>query len=47
MGVEIPRLIKNGLSGWDLYVSKVNKYGPARVSQAYQEILDKIKDELE
>ena len=43
MGVQVPNLIKNGLDGWEVYVSKVSKYGPERVSTIYQEILDEIK----
>ena len=44
MGVEVPKLIKNGLEDWDIYVSKIQKYGPERMTSVYQEILD---EELE
>jgi hypothetical protein len=44
LSIEVPKLIKEGLSGWDVYVGKVNKYGPSRVTEIYQDALDSIKE---
>lgn len=42
MGVAIPALIKDGMGGWDTFVTKVNKYGPGRVTNVYQELFDEL-----
>jgi hypothetical protein len=43
MAIEVPALIKEGLSGWNVFVTKINKYGPSRVTDVYQSIFEKIR----
>ena len=41
MSMSVPALIKNGLSGWDDYCKKLNKYGPEKQTEIYQELFDR------
>ena len=40
MGQMIPKMIKNGLSVWDEYCTKLTKYGPDKVTKIYQNIVE-------
>ena len=39
MSQAVPEMIKNGLDGWDNYTITLNKYGPAQVTNVYQELI--------
>lgn len=41
MSMSVPALIKNGLSDWDNYCKKLEKYGPEKITEIYQELFDK------
>lgn len=41
MSMSVPALIKNGLSDWDNYCTKLNKYGPEKITAIYQSLFDK------
>lgn len=40
MNIEVPKLVKNGLGGWDSYVEKINSYKPEDVVAIYQKYVD-------
>ena len=40
---EVPKLIKNGLDGWDAYVEKVEEYDVETVCGYYQPYIDQIR----
>lgn len=44
IGVEIPALIKEGMGDYDIFISKIEKYGPGRVTSEYQKVLDSISE---
>ncbi|HHV09188.1 MAG TPA: hypothetical protein GXX75_02765 [Clostridiales bacterium] len=46
MSMSVPALIKNGLSDWDNYCKKLNKYGPEKITEIYQELFDKYNINL-
>ena len=43
MGQSVPGMIKNGLSGWDGYCTRLMKYDPNSVTQIYQRVIDLSK----
>ena len=40
MGQSVPSMIKNGISDWDGYCTKLLKYDPDSVTQIYQRVID-------
>lgn len=40
MGQAVPEMIKNGLSIWDEYIAKLNKYGPSKVTEIYESLIE-------
>ena len=39
---NLPDLVKNGLNGWDSYVTMVNKYDPDAVTEILQKYVDRV-----
>lgn len=42
MNQALPQMIKQGVGSWDDYVKKLEKYGPTKVTDIYQDIMDDI-----
>ena len=43
MAQTVPKLIKEGLSGWDDYVSKIDSYDPEPMCEIYQKYVDEVR----
>jgi len=43
MAQTVPKLIKEGLSDWDDYVSKIDSYDPEPMCEIYQKYVDEVR----
>lgn len=39
---DLPSLVKEGLDGWDSYVTKINKYDPDSITEIFQKYVDRV-----
>ena len=42
IATDLPTLVKEGLDGWDSYVTKINKYDPDAVTEILQKYVDRV-----